>query len=120
MLSLLLSSAALLSTLLLNPLFSFFDLSSEVRELCRDYFGAYSWAIPSGILLTCAQQFLLGVKKTKIILVLNSIGLIISVYFGYMITFGNSLFSPLGIAGLGYAQSIRTMLILIMLMLYFF
>jgi MATE family multidrug resistance protein len=107
-LSLGLSIPAVVVMLMIQPILTAFAQPTRVIHLVDLYFQAYWWGVPTAMLLTCSQQFMLGLKKTRLITMLGIASLIISILLGYILAFGKLGFSPLGIAGLGWAQTMRT------------
>jgi MATE family multidrug resistance protein len=89
-----------------------------IVSLVSLYFKAYMWSIPVGMLLTCCQQFMLGLKKTNLVTYIGLISLIVSVSLSYILTFGIKGTTPLGIAGLGYAQIARVTVALVFVISY--
>lgn len=119
-LALLFSVPAIFCMIFIKSILSFFGQPMEVIELSDLYFKSYWWSVPASMLLTCAQQFMLGLKKTRVVTIIGSLSLIISVCFGYILAFGEYGFAPLGITGLAYAQVLRSTIILCALLILFF
>jgi len=115
LLSLLLSIPAITGMIFIKPILNAFGQPLNLIELVKLYFDAYVWGTPAAMLLTCSQQFMLGLKKTRLITIIGVISLIISVFLSYILTFGKLGLTPLGVSGLGYAQAARTILMLIIL-----
>lgn len=76
------------------------------------------WGIPAALLLTCSQQFLLGLKKTRVVTIIGAISLFFSISLGYILAFGKIGFLPWGVSGLGFSQALRSIATLIILVLY--
>jgi len=115
--SMLLSVPAIVGILVTKTILSGIGQPTHIIELVSRYFKAYVWCMPASMLLTCSQQFLLGLKKTRLITYIGVISFIISVTLSYILTFGKMGFPSLGIAGLGYAQSARIILMLLFIVM---
>jgi MATE family multidrug resistance protein len=95
------------------------DQPPRVIELVGQYFQAYTWSVPIGMLLTSIQQLALGIRENRAITSIGIIGLVTSVFVGYCLTFGKYYFPNLGVAGLGYAQVARVSISLLIFILIF-
>ncbi|MEO1942912.1 MAG: MATE family efflux transporter, partial [Candidatus Thioglobus sp.] len=115
--ALLLSIPAILAMIFIKPILHLFGQPDGVVELVNLYFQAYCWGVPTAMLLTCVQQVLLGLKKTRLVTLVGAASLVVSVSFGYILAFGKMGFAPQGVSGLGYAQVLRSVIILVTLFL---
>jgi len=96
--------------LLLIPIsdiiFNLIGHGKEVKALEIEYFNAICYsALPTAI-VAAASGFFTGIGYTRIIIVINSIGLVFNVLFDYLLIFGNLGFPALGITGAGYATAL--------------
>lgn len=117
-LALLLSIPAILAMLFIKPILLLFGQPEQVVNFVGLYFKSYWWGVPTAMLLTCVQQFMLGLKKTRLVTLIGAASLIISVFFGYILAFGKMGIAPQGVFGLGCAQVLRSAIILITLFLF--
>lgn len=83
-----------------------FDHSPEVIELERSYFFWSLWGIGPVIATQGVEAFFVGRKKTKIVMAVSLIALVLNVGLDYPMIFGVWGFPRLGIAGAALATSI--------------
>ncbi|WP_028389616.1 MATE family efflux transporter [Legionella fairfieldensis] len=117
-LAFLFSIPAIAVMFLIKPLLHLFNQPHEVIELVDLYFKSYLWGIPAAFLLTCLQQFMLGLKKTRVVTTIGIISLVLSISIGYILAFGKMGFFSWGVSGLGFAQACRSIVTLIILISY--
>ena len=96
--------------LLLIPLapmiFSLMGHSPGMQALEIQYFQAIAWsALPTALIAACSG-FFTGIGKSKTIMLINGVGLILNVFLDYLLIFGNFGFPSMGIVGAGYATAI--------------
>lgn len=104
-------------TLLLNSesILVRLGIQKEVAHDTQRFFIGLSYGIPAIFWLTCDQQFALGIKKHKIVLISG----ITYALLPMMIGFPLALITPLGISGLGHGAAISGWLTLIGIRVYF-
>lgn len=117
-LALLFSIPAMAAMFFIKPLLNLFNQPHGVTELVDSYFQSYLWGVPAAFLLTCLQQFILGLKKTRVVTLIGIISLVLSISIGYILVFGKMGFLPWGVSGLGFAQAFRSIVTLIILISY--
>ncbi len=85
----------------------------EVIALSTQYLHALIWGIiPLGFLVVI-EQFLIGISKTRLVLLVSLIEVPLEIFFCYALMFGKFGFPKLGIAGLAYGFAITFILVLI-------
>lgn len=102
----------------IKPILDKFGQPDNIIALVDVYCRSYVWGIPAAMLLTCSQQFMLGLKKTHVVTILGVISLVVTVLLGYIMAFGKLGFTPLGVGGLGYAQAARSWVTLLMILIF--
>lgn len=98
--------------LLLNFLspwfFSLVGHAPSIQQLEVDYFNALGYsALPTAI-VAAISGFFTGLGRTKTVIGINFVGLVLNVILDYVMIFGKFGFPALGIAGAGYATAIAT------------
>ncbi len=87
----------------------FFELvghSPNVQRFETEYFEALCWSALPMALVAALSGFYTGLGRTKIIMILNCIGLVFNVIFDYLLIFGNYGFPEMGIYGAGIATAL--------------
>jgi MATE family multidrug resistance protein len=80
----------------------------NIQALEVEYFNSVSFsALPTAI-VAAISGFYTGLGRTKIIILINCIGLVLNVILDYAMIFGNLGFPAMGVAGAGYATAIAT------------
>ncbi|MEO0334846.1 MAG: MATE family efflux transporter [Pseudomonadota bacterium] len=89
-----------------ETLFSWLGHSEVMLGLEVEYFDAVCYsALPTAIVAAVSGLFT-GLGRTRIIMVINGVGLIFNVAFDYLLIFGNLGFPALGVEGAGYATAL--------------
>lgn len=86
--------------------FGYVGHDPEVQKLEVEYFNAIAYSALPTALVAAFSGFFTGLGKTKTVIAINGIGLLLNAVFDYLFIFGNFGFPKLGIAGAGYATSI--------------
>jgi MATE family multidrug resistance protein len=118
-LAFLLSIIAIAVIVAVKPILNALGQLSDIVDLINSYFRAYIWGIPAAMFLTCAQHLSIGLKKTKIVTIVGIIGLILSVFISYCLTFGKLGLPNLGVYGLGYGQAARVWISFLILSVFY-
>jgi MATE family multidrug resistance protein len=79
--------------------------SPHISGIVQLFFHANVWNVLPFFLSVCNQQLCYGTNKQRVDLVANIFGLMILIFFSYILIFGKLGFPPLGVAGLGFAMS---------------
>jgi MATE family multidrug resistance protein len=100
-------------TFFLLILFSgpFFDLvghSPQVQALEVDYFNSLTFTALPTALVAAVSGFFTGLRRTRTVIGINLIGMLLNALLDWLLIFGNWGFPQLGIAGAGYATAIAT------------
>lgn len=89
-----------------GQVFSMFGHSKTMAHLEEEYFiGLLFSALPVAVTAAVSGYFT-GLGRTRVILAINAVGLVLNALFDYAMIFGHWGFSPLGIRGAGYATAI--------------
>lgn len=87
-------------------LFEWIGHSTQLQKLEVSYFKALTFtALPTALVATCSG-FFTGLGKSKVIIMINAVGMIFNVLFDYLFIFGHFNFPQLGIVGAGVATTI--------------
>ena len=93
-----------------NALFAFMGHAESTRVLEVGYFNAICFsALPTAIIAT-TSAFFTGLGSTRVIILINSVGLAGNVIFDYLLIFGNLGFPAMGVKGAGYATALANTL----------
>jgi MATE family multidrug resistance protein len=94
---------------LAEPIFNFIGHAENVRKLEVEYFISICFsALPTAI-VAATSAFFTGLGNTKVIMKINSVGLIANVILAYPMIFGKWGCPALGIAGAGYATALASL-----------
>ncbi len=96
----------LLLQFLSTPLFDWIGHARDVRNLEIEYFDAMTFSALPTALVAALSGVLIGLGKTKQVLLINGTGLLANVLFDYLLIFGAWGFPALGVAGAGYATGL--------------
>ncbi|MFY7992387.1 MAG: MATE family efflux transporter [Bacteriovoracaceae bacterium] len=88
--------------------FSFVGHAQNIQILEVSYFNSLGYSALPTALVAAISGFFTGLGRTKTVIALNLVGLLLNVFFDYGMIFGNFGFPAMGIAGAGYATSIAT------------
>ncbi len=92
---------------LLSPtFFSLMGHSSVMQRLEVDYFNSLAYSALPTALVAAVSGFFTGLGRTKVVIIINFIGLFFNLIFDYLLVFGNLGFPELGIVGAGYATAV--------------
>jgi MATE family multidrug resistance protein len=101
-------------------LFSFFGHSESMQTLESQYFSAICFsALPTAVVAAVSGLFT-GLGRTRIIMVINGVGMVANVLFDYLMIFGNWGFPALGVEGAGYATALANFSAAIFGLIYLF
>ena len=94
----------------LIPLSSFvfywFGHSQNIQALEIEYFNALCFSALPTALVAAASGFFTGLGRSKVIMLINCMGLIVNVILDYVLIFGNYGFPEMGVEGAGYATAL--------------
>lgn len=88
--------------------FSLIGHSESLQKLEVEYFNSISYSALPTALVAAISGFFTGLGNTRIVLIINFVGLVLNALFDYMMIFGRFGFPAMGIAGAGYATAIAT------------
>lgn len=90
-------------------IFSFFGHPPVLFELEVLYFRSVCYsALPTAIVAAISGYYT-GIGQTKIIILLNAVGMLLNALFDYLWIFGKAGFPALGIEGAGYATALSSL-----------
>lgn len=100
------------------PILLVFGQSPIVVALANAYLHPLAWALLPGFVMTVLMQLLIGLGRTKIIMVFTLLSVPLTVILSYVFIFGAWGFPDLKIAGAGWAIAITNMIEMSALILY--
>lgn len=94
----------------LTPMiFSWVGHSPEIQRLEVEYFQPLAFSALPTALVAAASGFFTGLGRSKIIMVINGVGLVLNVVLDYFLIFGHFGFPSLGITGAGIATALANL-----------
>lgn len=88
--------------------FSFVGHSSAIQKLEVEYFDAICLsALPMALVAACSGYYT-GLTKTKMVIWINAVGLVVNVLFDYLLIFGKWGFPAWGMKGAGWATALAS------------
>ena len=90
----------------------------EVALLAEDYLVVIGWRMIPVALFVALTNFAEGLGKTKMVMLINLIGLPINVFLNYLLIFGNWGLPALGLVGAGYG-TLLTQVIMLLAFIYY-
>ncbi len=104
-----------LLALFAGPLFDAIGHDKEVAVLEADYFGVLCFSSVPMLLTAALTCFFSGQGKTRVVMVVNVIGVSVNILSDYLLIFGNGPFPRMGIRGAGIstvlAQTVECLLL---------
>jgi MATE family multidrug resistance protein len=89
--------------------FSLVGHAPSIQKLEIEYFDSLAYSALPTALVALASGFFTGLGRTRTVIGINFVGLILNAILDYIMIFGKFGFPALGIAGAGYATSIATL-----------
>jgi MATE family multidrug resistance protein len=104
-----------LLALFAGPLFDAIDHDKAVAVLEADYFGMLCFSSVPMLLTAALTCFFSGQGQTRVVMVVNVVGVSVNILSDYLLIFGNGPFPRMGIRGAGVstvlAQTVECMLL---------
>ncbi len=88
--------------------FAMVDHAPATQALEVDYFNALAWSALPTAMTAAISGFFTGLGRTRTVIGINFIGLILNIVLDYIMIFGHFGCPAMGIAGAGYATAIAT------------
>jgi len=104
--------------LFMKPILLALGQQPQLATITAQYFDYYAPCFPAFLVLIVLQQFILSVEKQLFVFIMSIVGLIIGVFFSYVLIYGHWGFPKMGVPGLGIANVIQSWSILIIYMVY--
>lgn len=74
----------------------------NIIQIAKPFFNSLSWSIFPCYILIVIQQFLTGITKTRLVMLMSILAVPIEIIFYYIFIFGKFGMPKLGLAGIGY------------------
>jgi MATE family multidrug resistance protein len=91
----------------MQPILVFFGQSPSLAKIAQQFFHSNILGVFPFLLAICNQQLCCGVRKQKLDLMANMLGIIVLIVSAYPLILGKWGFPSLGVAGLGIALSLQ-------------
>ncbi len=91
-----------------QPFFAMVGHSANVQALEVEYFDSLTYTALPTALVAAVSGFFTGLGRTRTVIGLNLIGMLLNALLDWLLIFGNWGFPKLGVAGAGYATAIAT------------
>lgn len=88
------------------PFFQLVGHSPTIQVLEVEYYNAIAFSALPTALVAAISGFFTGLGRTRTVIGINFVGLVLNAVLDYLIIFGNFGFPKLGVAGAGYATTI--------------
>jgi MATE family multidrug resistance protein len=95
-------------TAMTTPFFDLVGHPPATRALEIEYFNALAWSALPTALVAAISGFFTGLERTRVVILINLVGLLLNAALDWMLIFGNAGAPALGVAGAGYATAIAT------------
>lgn len=82
-----------------------------VIKAARPFFYALTWSMLPFNIIIVINQLLIGINKTRMVMLMSIIAVPIEVFFYYLFLFGKLGFPKVGLAGIGYALLVSYLLL---------
>ncbi|MBX3708732.1 MAG: MATE family efflux transporter [Gammaproteobacteria bacterium] len=102
------------------PIFSLFGQSGSVVALASSYLHALAWGILANFISMACLEVLIGVGKSRTILIFSILSVSLNIFCSYVLIFGKFGFAAYGIAGAGWGMTISYWVTLVVLLIYIF
>lgn len=119
-LSIVVGIAAILVLRHVDVILIFLGQERHLAKLTQSFFNSYIWSVIPGMWSVCLGQFLVGISKQKLSLIFSLITIPLIVGIAGVLMFGKLGCPALGIAGMGYANTITFTLLDLLLLLYIY
>jgi MATE family multidrug resistance protein len=86
--------------------FSIVGHAEEIQRLEVDYFNSVAFSALPAALVAALSGFYTGLGKTRVVIGINFVGLVLNVILDYLLIFGHWGFPSMGMKGAGYATAI--------------
>lgn len=90
-------------------IFNYVGHSESMKTLEISYFKAICFSALPVALMASISGFFTGLGRTKMVLLLNGVGVSLNILFDYMFIFGNFGVKAFGVAGAGYATALGSL-----------
>jgi len=98
-----------------NYILLFFHQQPTLVALTTEYFHAFSFGILPSLWIVCFDEFFIGILQSRMVIYWSSISAILNTGLSYVLLFGEFGFPNLGIAGVGYASTIVSWVMFVVL-----
>ncbi len=98
----------------------FFGQDQVVVSVAKPFFYSLSWSMLPLNIIVVMQQFLIGIGRTKLVMVMSIAAVPIEIFFYYVFLFGAFGFPNVGLAGIGYGLLASYLIIAIFFIGYLF
>ncbi len=88
-----------------EELFQFVGHSPGLQKLEVEYFDSLTYSAMPTAFVAAASAFFTGLGRTKVIILINCVGLVVNAVLNYILIFGYAGSPSMGIAGAGYATT---------------
>jgi MATE family multidrug resistance protein len=104
----------------ISPIFLLLGQNQSVVNLATSYLHAWAWGILPQFILAAIVELMIGLGQMRVLLVVTFLGVTLSIFFSYVLIFGQWGFPALGIAGAGFGLSITNWILVFGMMIFLF
>jgi MATE family multidrug resistance protein len=104
----------------ISPIFLLLGQNQAVVQLATSYLHAWAWGLLPQFIMAAFIEVMIGLGQMRVILVVTVLGVVLSIFFSYVLIFGQWGFPALGIAGAGWGLSITNWILVVGMILFLF
>jgi multidrug resistance protein, MATE family len=90
----------------------------EIIRLATPFFYSLMWCVLPLNIMIVLEQFFIAVERTRFLLVINIVRVILEICIFYILIFGKMGIKAFGLSGIGYGLSISISIVVVIMLLY--
>lgn len=104
----------------ISPIFLLLGQNQSVVLFATSYLHAWAWGLLPQFIMAALIELMIGLGQMRVILVVTVLGVALSIFFSFVLIFGQWGFPSLGIAGAGFGLSITNWILVVGMILFLF
>lgn len=102
----------------ISPIFLLLGQKQSVVLLATSYLHAWAWGLLPQFIMAALIELMIGLGQMRVILIVTVLGVALSIFFSFVLIFGQWGFPSLGIAGAGFGLSITNWILVVGMILF--
>ena len=102
----------------ISPIFLLLGQKQSVVLLATSYLHAWAWGLLPQFIMSALIELMIGLGQMRVILTVTVLGVALSIFFSFVLIFGQWGFPSLGIAGAGFGLSITNWILVVGMILF--